>query len=813
MEYKPEKIEKKWQSSWKKSGIYKTKDFVKDKDNFYTLVMFPYPSGDLHIGHWYNFAPADIFARFKKLQGYNTLLPLGFDAFGLPAENAAINRGLDPEKWTLGNIKKMKKQLESMGAMYDWDRQVVTCDPEYYKWTQWLFIKLYEAGLAYRDKIIVNWCPQCKTVLANEQNVDGKCWRCNTEVELKNVEQWLLRITKYSDRLLSDLEKINWPETTKLAQKNWIGKSEGTLIKFNIEKDKTKINESLEVFTTRVDTLFGVTYVVLAPEHKLINQLKDKIENYKEIGVYVNNAKKKTELDRMSEAKEKSGVKLQGIKAVNPINNEGVDVWIADYVLGSYGTGAVMAVPAHDQRDFDFAKKYSLPIKEVISSSESGQESLILEKAYEEDGWLINSRDFNELKSDKARIAITTWLKQKQMGDSKTNYRMHDWIVSRQRYWGAPIPMIYCDKCSWQPVKEEELPIKLPKLKDFKPTGEMKSPLAKAEKWVSAKCPKCNGPAKRETDTLDTFVDSSWYLFRYSDPKNKKVFADSKKIKAWLPINMYIGGAEHATKHLLYIRFVTKALHDLGYFDFEEPVSVLKHQGLILGPDGQKMSKSLGNVVNPDDYIKKYGSDTFRMYLCFMGPYEQGGPWQPKGILGIYRFLNRVNVLVNLFNKSKTDGQDNKKLEVSLNKAIKKITEDLEDLRFNTAVSELMKLLNDFEENRQDLTQRHIRQFLILLSPFAPHISEELFHALEDKKTSIFEQEWPRYDTKLIGDDEIEMVIQISGKTRGVIRVQSGLNQKQVEDIVLQDEKIKKYIQGKPERTIFVKNRLINFVF
>ena len=807
MKYNPRRIEKKWQKLWQESGIYKTPDRIKGKKNFYHLVMFPYPSGNLHIGHWYNFAPADVFARYQKMRGFNVMSPIGFDAFGLPAENAAIKRGIHPRVWTHKNIANMRKQLKSMGNIYDWSREVITCDPEYYKWTQWLFLQFYKNGLVYRAKTPANWCPSCKTVLANEQVVDGKCERCDTEVVQKEIEQWLFRISDYAEDLLGNLDGLDWPATTKLMQKNWIGRSEGVQIEFKIQNSNLKIN----VFTTRADTLFGCTYLVVAPEHETISNLKPQITNYKFVEQYVQESKKKTERERLSETKEKTGVELRGIKAVNPANGREVPIFVADYVLPHYGTGAIMAVPAHDQRDFEFAKKYNLPIIEVIAKSDLPKRS-DLNEAYEGDGTLVDSGKFTGILSGAAKEKIGEWIEKQGKAEKEVYYRLKDWLVSRQRYWGAPIPLVFCEKCSWQTVKENALPVLLPNIKDYLPTGEGKSPLAKLKKFVNAQCPKCGGPAKRETDTMDTFVCSSWYFLRYADPHNEKKFASPAKLKTWLPVNMYIGGAEHSVMHLLYARFFAKALNKMGLVSFSEPFLRLRHQGIILGPDGQKMSKSRGNVIDPDEQVKKYGADAVRLYLCFMGPYNQGGAWNPNGLVGAYRFLNKA---WGLFQGKRFSAQGGSasggKIKKLLSKTIKKVTEDIENLRFNTAISTLMILVNEMQ-NVPKLPVASCQLLLKILAPFAPHLAEELWHQLGDKD-SVHNQKWPGYDPKMIAEEKYQLIIQINGKVRDKMEVAGGISEKEAKELVLQSEKIKPWLQGKePIKTIFVPGRLINLV-
>lgn len=781
VKYNSQKIEKKWQKEWEKQGIHSIQDKSPSRDasanqreNYMLLTEFPYPSGNLHIGHWYAFAIPDIYARYLRMNGKNVLYPIGFDAFGLPAENAAIKNNTSPSNWTEKNIAHMTKQLKSMGAVFDWSREVQTIDPEYYKWTQWMFLKFYEKGLAYRAKTKANWCPKDKTVLANEQVIDGKCDRCGTEVIQKEIEQWMFKITKYADKLTDDLDPptggLDWPETTKLAQKNWIGRSVGAQIEFKI-KDT---NQTIKVFTTRPDTIASVTFLVVSPEHfqKWIdiesgNHISKKIQNY------ITSSFKKTDLERQS--KEKSGVATQAI-AINPITGEKIPVWLGDYVLPHVGTGAVMGVPAYDERDKEFAEKFGLP---------------------------VNGHPLSDPKE------IVKILEEKKSGKAHTTFRLRDWLLSRQRYWGVPIPMIHCSTCGYQPVPEKDLPIKLPKLDDFKPSDDGRSPLAKAEKWVTTKCPKCGESAERETDTMDTFVDSSWYFLRYTDPKNKKAFADNAKMRKWLPVPLYIGGAEHNTMHLLYSRFFTKALHDLGYLNFSEPFLSRRNHGIILGPDNQKMSKSRGNVVDPDIEVAKYGADTVRMYLSFMGPYEQGGPWDPQGINGVYRFLNRIWNFVSQFDKSnKTDSEDAKLI---LNKTTKEVGEDIQNLKFNTCVSTLMKLLNAIEN--KPLGKNQYEVFLKLLAPFAPHLAEELWVNVLKNKNSIHLESWPEFSEEIIAEEKINLVIQINGKMRDVITTKRGLSEEEVKQLVLANEKIKKYLSDNPPKDfIYVQDKLINFV-
>lgn len=759
--------------------------------------MFYYPSGDkIHIGHGYNYTGADVFGRYKKMMEFNVLQPIGADAFGLPAENYAIKTGVHPAQSTKQNIDFGRKQLKSLGIMFDWDKEINTSDPEYYKWTQWLFGVLYKKGLAYRAEAPVNWCPSCKTVLANEQVIDGKCERCESEVIQKNLKQWFFKITDYAERLLEDHKKLDWPERTITIQKNWIGKSEGTNIKFKINDDE------IEVFTTRIDTIFGVTALVLAPEHKLIQKITTP-EYKKQVEEYILASKKKSELERTDLEKEKTGV-FTGAYAINPLNNEKVPVWIGDYVIATYGGGAVMFVSAHDERDYDFAKKYNIEIKEVISGGS------ISKQAFTDYGKLVNSGEFNGLKSEDAIKKITQWLEKNKLGKKKINYRLRDWLISRQRYWGAPIPIIYCDKCG--DVLDEEL-VKLLDLEDFKPTDEGESPLARSKEFVNVKCPKCGGPAKRSTETMDTFVCSSWYFLRYLSPHLDKSAFDKKLAEKWLPVDQYTGGAEHACLHLLYARFITKVLFDQKFIKFDEPFTKLNHQGMILAADGSKMSKSKGNVVIPDDYVKKYGADTFRMYVLFIAAFEDGGTWSDKSIIGVYKFLNRVwNYSQNIIPSAK-DYSDIEACSL-LNTTIKKVGNDIENMKFNTAIASMMKFIN-FVYNPSVVSMLNVNDwenFLKILAPFAPHIVEELWEKLGHKK-SIFEEKWPKYAEKLIKKDTIDLIIQVNGKVRDKIEVKSDISENEAKKMVLSNDKIKSWLNNQePKKIIFVKGKLINIV-
>ncbi|HOK42255.1 MAG TPA: leucine--tRNA ligase [Thermoclostridium caenicola] len=805
-------IDRKWQKKWEETQIYKF-----DKNNMekklYCLEMFSYPSGaKLHAGHWFNFGLTDSWARMKRMQGYNVFHPQGFDAFGLPAENYAIKTGIHPKDSTMQNIATMEEQLKRMGATFDWDYEVITCLPEYYKWTQWIFLQLYKHGLAYRKNAPVNWCPSCKTVLANEQVIDGCCERCNSEVTKKNLTQWFFKITQYAQELLDCLPQLDWPEKTKKIQTNWIGRSEGAEIEFQV----AGTDLTFRVFTTRADTLYGVTYVVLAPEHELVDKIttddcRQAVEDYREA------VKKVSEIDRMSTVREKTGV-FTGAYAIHPLTGEKVPIWIADYVLAGYGTGCVMAVPAHDERDYEFATKYNLEIRRVIKGAEGVDDAL----PFTEYGILTGSREFDGYTSEEARIAIVRELEGMNKGELKVTYRLRDWLVSRQRYWGAPIPIIYCDKCGTVPVPEDQLPVELPYNVVFTPDGE--SPLAKCEEFVHTTCPCCGGPAKRDTDTLDTFVCSSWYYLRYPDNKNDKEPFNRELINRMLPVDKYVGGAEHAAMHLLYARFFTKALRDMGYLDFDEPFLSLVHQGTILGADGQKMSKSRGNTVSPDEYIEKYGSDVFRMYLAFGFSYVEGGPWSDEGIKAMDRFIARVERLITKFASEKdTKGSDQfgpneKELNYIRHYAIKSVTEDTEVFQFNTAIARLMELINalykyDALENRNmTLMEETIRDAILLMSPFAPHFAEEMWERM-GYDYSVFNQPWPSYDEKALVRDEIEMAVQFNGQVKYKINVPRDADNQQIEQAALSDERAAGYIGGRNiVKVIVVKGRLINIV-
>jgi leucyl-tRNA synthetase len=813
--YNPQEIEKKWQQQWANDRLYEVAE-DDPRPKWYALTMFPYTSGDLHIGHWYAEAPADVHARFRRMQGYNVLHPMGFDAFGLPAENAAINRGIHPFTWTMQNIDNMRRQLKSIGAIHDWSREVITCLPEYYKWTQWFFLKLYRAGLAYRGKAPVNWCPRCQTVLANEQVVgEGVCERCGTAVTQRDLEQWFFSITRYADEMMEH-DGIDWPERIKIMQRNWVGKSAGAEISFALDHPGVEEKE-IRVFTTRPDTTFGVTFMVLAPEHPLVAKLTTP-ERKAEVEEYIARSRRQTEIERLSTEREKDGVFI-GAYVKNRLNGESAPIWIADYVLLGYGTGAVMGVPAHDERDFAFAKKYDLPIRVVVAPP--GWQGEELEQAYTEPGTMVNSDQFDGLPSEQGAQAITDFLEKKEWGKPAVSYKLRDWLISRQRYWGAPIPMVYCEKCGIVPVPEEDLPVLLPEDAEFRPTGE--SPLKYNESFVNTTCPRCNRPAKRETDTMDTFMCSSWYFLRYTSPHCDTAAFDAKNVKYWLPVDLYTGGAEHAVMHLFYARFFIKALRDMGLIDFGEPFTRLFNQGTII-VERQKMSKSKGNVITPDEYVSELGADAVRAYLMFIGPWEQGGEWNDSGISGISRWLNRLwNLILGVYSQSdKVTPEEKQKAKRELaritHQTVRKVTDDLERLRFNTMIAALMEFSNYLAKVKEtgmvDTSDwnESIDTLMLLLAPTAPHLAEELWQQT-GHEYSIHNQQWPTWDKELARDEEITLVIQVNGRLRDRVAVPVSTTEEEARQLALNSQRVKSYLEGKKiNKVIYVPGRLVNVV-
>jgi len=799
-EYNPNEIERKWQRIWEEKRIFETSD-DKSKKKFYALIEFPYPSGQgLHVGHPRPYTALDIVARKRRLEGYNVLFPIGWDAFGLPTENYAIRHKVHPKKVTEQNVERFKNQLKSIGFSFNWSREINTTDPDYYKWTQWIFLKLYEKGLAYKHEMPINWCTSCKVGLANEEVVGGRCERCGGEVVRKVKNQWMLRITAYADRLIDDLETVDYAEKIKAQQINWIGRSEGAEVKFKIAGKE----DSLTVFTTRPDTLYGATYMVIAPEHPLIDKYKDEILNLDELNKYREYVSKKSDFERTELSKEKTGVEIKGIKAVNPVNQKEIPIWISDYVLMSYGTGAIMAVPAHDTRDWEFAKKFNLPIVEVVKGGN------VEEAAYTdtENGILVNSELINGLKVEEAKKKIINWLEERGLGRKTVNYKLRDWVFSRQRYWGEPIPMIYCEECGWVPVPEDELPVKLPEVENYEPTDTGESPLANITDWVEVPCPKCGKKARRETDTMPQWAGSSWYYLRYIDPHNDKEIASKEELQYWSPVDWYNGGMEHTTLHLLYSRFWHKFLYDLGIVPTSEPYMKRTSHGMILGENNEKMSKSRGNVVNPDDIVKEYGADTLRTYEMFIGDFEKSVPWSENGVKGCRRFLERVwklqDIVVNGDNYTK-------ELETKIHKTIKKVSEDYETLKYNTAIAALMTLLNDFNDHGK-ITKADFKTFLILLNPVAPHITEELWE-IAGFKGMLNQSTWPEYNEEKIKEELIQLPVQVNGKVRGTISISPEDDQDKVREMVRQNENIKKYIDGKTIiKEIFVKGKIYNIV-
>lgn len=831
-------IEEKWQKRWEKEGLFKAKNEPAKDNKYYLLEMFAYPSGDIHMGHFRNYIIGDIIFRYKKMKGFEILHPFGWDAFGLPAEEAAIKRGIHPKKWTLGNIETSRATLKKMGISYDWDREIITCLPDYYKWTQWIFSLLLEKGLAYQAQSLINWCETCKTVLANEQAENGLCWRCGNAVSKKEMKQWFFKITSYAERLLNDIDKLNgWPENVKTMQKNWIGKSRGLEIDFEIEGELEKIS----IFTTRPDTLFGVTFMAMAPENKLVKKLISGRKEEKAVLDYMQNAVLKKDIERSSIG-EKDGVFPDGVftgrYAVNPLSGERVSLWVADYVLGSYGTGAVMGVPAHDDRDFLFAKKYNIPIKVVINPPGQNLNAGDMICAYVDPGVMVNSGQFSATASDEGIEKISDYIEEKKIGKRKINYKLRDWLISRQRYWGAPVPVIHCAKCGVAPVPVEGLPVLLPEGDiDFMPKG--RSPLEDSAEFMNAVCPKCGGEARRDPDTMDTFVCSSWYHLRYVDPKNDKEAFGKKYAFSYLPIDLYIGGIEHACGHLLYFRFIHKVLFDAGFLPTDEPAEKLFNHGMVMDAEGRIMSKSKGNVVSPTDVMNEHGVDVARLTMFFLAPPDKEVLWNPQNVMGLKRFAGRI---INFFEENKTRYKDTEKIEtdklsgegkklyINLNNAVKKITDDMERMSFNTGVSSLMELLNTLEDYALESYAREgdkgkfaaaadesvffkaMKDFLKLLSVYAPHISEELWEALGYKE-SVFKSAWPSYDEKFLVQDEVLIVVQINGKVKEKINMPSNLGEEDIKKFVFGSEKVKRILEGREtKKVIVVGNKLINIV-
>lgn len=818
-------IEQKWQKYWQEQNLFSTPE-QKDKPKYYVLEQFPYPSGKLHMGHVRVYCIGDAIARYMRMRGYNVLHPMGFDAFGLPAENAAIKHGVHPGEWTKRCIEQMKQQQNSLGLSYDWTHEVITCEPEYYRWNQWLFLKFYERGLAYRKKAPINWCPSCQTVLANEQVIGGKCWRCESSVEVKSLEQWFLKITAYAEELVNQLDSLpEWPEHIKTMQRNWIGRSEGTLVNFRI-KDS---DELLPIFTTRPDTLYGVTFMVFAPEHPMVMDLVKGTEYEKPVMEFAARVVIQDRFYRTAEDREKEGMFI-GRYAINPLNGEEVPIFVANFVLMEYGTGCIMAVPAHDQRDFEFARKYNIPIKVVIQPPGETLSPDTMTQAYTEPGVMVNSAQFSGMDSESAKKAITDYLTKQGWGEPTVQYKLRDWLISRQRYWGTPIPIVYCDRCGIQPVPENELPVLLPENVKFTGTG---NPIESAREFIHTTCPKCGGNARRETDTMDTFFDSSWYYLRYCDPKNDRAIFNPEEVHYWMPVDRYVGGVEHAILHLLYSRFFVKAMRDIGLLKFDEPFARLLAQGMVT-KDGKKMSKSFGNVVEPNDIIEKYGADTARLFILFAAPSEKELEWSDQGVEGCYRFLNRVWRFVrnnlpaiqkgfdlNEVEKSfLTAHPDDKNLYRLIHRTIKRVTTDMEErFHFNTAIAACMEMLNGLSTYtvRDDVYSHRlifeaIRTLLLLISPFAPHIAEELWHQI-GYSTSILLEPWPAYDESALQAEEMEIVVQVNGKVRSRITVPVDLPEEEIKQTALNDERVKKFVENKPVRKIiYVPQKLVNIV-
>lgn len=800
MKYNHKAVEEKWQKIWEDKGVFHASEDT-GKEKFYALIEFPYPSGQgLHVGHPRPYTALDTVARKRRLEGYNVLYPIGWDAFGLPTENYAIKNHIHPEIVTKKNIARFKKQIQSLGISFDWSREINTTDPEYYKWTQWIFIQLYKHGLAYKKEMNVNWCTSCKCVLANEEVVNGVCERCGSEVVHKVKSQWMLKITEYADRLINDLDLVNYPDRVKAQQKNWIGRSKGAEVDFT-----TTTGDTLTIYTTRADTLYGATYMVISPEHPMIEKWADKISNMDEIKKYQEAAARKSDFERTEVAKEKTGVRIDGVNAINPVNNKEIPIFISDYVLVSYGTGAIMAVPAHDTRDWEFAKKFDLPIIEVVKGGN------VQEEAYTDcaKGIMVNSGMLDGLTVDEAKKKIIDWLTSEGKGHSKVNYKLRDWVFSRQRYWGEPIPMVYCEKCGYVPIDEKDLPLRLPMVESYEPTDNGESPLAKMTDWINTTCPCCGGKAKRETDTMPQWAGSSWYYLRYMDPHNKNAIASKEALDYWSPVDWYNGGMEHTTLHLLYSRFWHKFLYDIGVVPTPEPYAKRTSHGMILGENGEKMSKSRGNVVNPDEIVDEYGADTMRLYEMFIGDFEKAAPWSKASIRGCRRFVERYWNLQSVL----IDGDKIRpELEGAFNKAIKKVGEDIENIKFNTAIATLMALINDIS-NVKSINKEELRIFSILLNPFAPHVTEEVYEACKLGNGILAEAEWPEYDESKCVDESVEIVVQVNGKIKAKLNIPVDADKDAVLDLAKNDENVKKSIDGmKIIKEIVVPKKLVNLV-
>lgn len=800
MKYDHTGMEAKWQKQWEEKGVFHASN-DSDKPKYYTLIEFPYPSGQgLHVGHPRSYTALDIVARKRRLMGYNVLYPIGWDAFGLPTENFAIKNHVHPEVVTKKNIARFKQQLQSLGISFDWSREINTTDPSYYKWTQWIFLQLFKHGLAYKKEASVNWCTSCKCVLANEEVVNGVCERCGSEVVRKVKSQWMLKITEYAQRLIDDLDLVDYPDRVKAQQKNWIGRSTGAEVDFD-----TTLGDKLTVYTTRPDTLFGATYMVISPEHPMIEKWAGQIQNMDEVRAYQEAAAKKSDFERTEVAKDKTGVKLLGVQAINPVNDREIPIFISDYVLVSYGTGAIMAVPAHDTRDWEFAKKFGLPIIEVVKGG-NVQEEAFTDCAT---GIMVNSGLLDGLSVEEAKVKITKWLTENHRGRAKVNFKLRDWVFSRQRYWGEPIPIVYCEKCGYVPLPESELPLTLPEVDSYEPTENGKSPLANMTDWVNTTCPHCGGPAKRETDTMPQWAGSSWYFLRYTDPRNDQALASQQALEYWTPVDWYNGGMEHTTLHLLYSRFWHKFLYDIKVVPTPEPYAKRTSHGMILGENGEKMSKSRGNVVNPDDIVKEYGADTMRLFEMFIGDFEKAAPWSAAGIRGCRRFVERYWNLQDILVK---DGGIRAPLETPFHKTIKKVGEDIENLKFNTAIAALMSLINDIYDSGS-ITPEELKVFTILLNPFAPHVTEEVWSLNKLGEEMVCQQQWPAYDENKCKDETIEIVVQVNGKVRGKLSMPADVAKDAAVAAAKADEKICAAIGGKTIlKEIYVPGKLVNLV-